>query len=184
MNKPYRLPDEIRTRRLLLRRASIDDAGAIFASYATDPDVTRFLGWQPHDDVSQTEEFLTIVSKEWEDGRGFPLVVFAQDDPGQLLGMFHPKLRGATVNYGYVLRRESWGKGYGTEALRHLVDHAMASVVIHRAEAFCDVEHRASARVMQKAGMQFEGTLRRYFVHPNISAEPRDCAIYARVRGG
>ena len=30
--------------------------------------------------------------------------------------------------------------------------------------------------------MTFEGILRRYFVHPNISPEPRDCCLYAKVR--
>jgi [ribosomal protein S5]-alanine N-acetyltransferase len=35
---------------------------------------------------------------------------------------------------------------------------------------------------MEKAGMTLEGTLRRWFVHPNISPEPRDCRVYARVR--
>jgi len=36
---------------------------------------------------------------------------------------------------------------------------------------------------MEKAGMTFEGVLRQYFVHPNISSEPRDCRMYAKVRG-
>jgi RimJ/RimL family protein N-acetyltransferase len=44
------------------------------------------------------------------------------------------------------------------------------------------VENIASARVMEKAGMAREGLLRRYVVHPNISAEPRDAYLYAVVR--
>ena len=46
----------------------------------------------------------------------------------------------------------------------------------------CDVENKASARVLEKVGMQREGTLRRYIVHPNISPEPRDCFVYSKVR--
>jgi RimJ/RimL family protein N-acetyltransferase len=35
---------------------------------------------------------------------------------------------------------------------------------------------------MEKAGLTFEGILRRFFVHPNVSPEPRDCKVYSRVR--
>jgi len=40
----------------------------------------------------------------------------------------------------------------------------------------------ASARVLEKLGMSREGVLRRWIIHPNISAEPRDCYVYAKVR--
>lgn len=44
------------------------------------------------------------------------------------------------------------------------------------------LDNPASARVMEKAGMKFEGLLRRYMVHPNINEEPRDCLMYAATR--
>lgn len=70
-----------------------------------------------------------------------------------------------------------------TEALSTVVDWALTQPDVWRASAFCDVEHVASARVMEKAGLTFEGVLRRYFIHPQISPEPRDCKLYAKVRG-
>ena len=48
--------------------------------------------------------------------------------------------------------------------------------------AVCDIDNLASARVMEKAGMQREGILKRWSVHPNISAEPRDSYCYAVVK--
>jgi ribosomal-protein-alanine N-acetyltransferase len=48
--------------------------------------------------------------------------------------------------------------------------------------AVCDVENVASARVLEKAGLLWEGTLRRYILHPNVSPEPRDAHLYARTR--
>jgi [ribosomal protein S5]-alanine N-acetyltransferase len=35
---------------------------------------------------------------------------------------------------------------------------------------------------MEKAGMQRKGLVRRGILHPNISAEPRDCWLYAKAR--
>ncbi len=61
------------------------------------------------------------------------------------------------------------------EALRALVDWALAQPGIWRAVATCDVENRASARVMEKAGMRSRVLLRRHTIHPNLQPEPRDC---------
>jgi len=83
---------------------------------------------------------------------------------------------------GYVLTRLHWGKGYMTEALRGLVDWALKQQHIYRIWAVCDVDNIASARVMEKAGMQREGILRRWSVHPNLSPEPRDSYCYAIVK--
>ncbi|MCI0650822.1 MAG: GNAT family N-acetyltransferase [Planctomycetes bacterium] len=70
------------------------------------------------------------------------------------------------------------------EALRPLVEWALGQVAIHRVWAFCDVDNLASARVLEKLGMEREGILRRWFVHPNVSAFPRDCYSYSLVKGG
>ncbi|WP_245894590.1 GNAT family N-acetyltransferase [Paracoccus indicus] len=182
MNNAYRLPEELQTDRYLLRRVTSDDAGAIFDSYGTDVIATRYLGWKPHQRVQETRAFLERVAKEWDDAAGFPLVAFDRQAPRELVGMFHPHMRGSTVSYGYVLSPASWGKGCATEVMRWLVEHALDHPQIHRTEAFCDVDNAASARVLEKVGMAFEGVLRRYFLHPNVSDAPRDCRMYAKVR--
>ena len=51
-----------------------------------------------------------------------------------------------------------------------------------RGNAERDLPCRASAGVMEKAGVRFEGILRRNEVFPNVSGEPRDCRVHARVR--
>ena len=181
MSTHYRLPDDFETDRYHLRRVKVDDAKAIFDSYATDEEVTRFLGWKPHHSLADTSTFLEMAAAEWTLGRGYPVVAFDRIS-GDFIGMFHPKLIGHRVNYGYVLQKSAWGKGCATEVMRWLVEHALAHPEIHRAEAFCDVDHPASARVMEKAGMEREGILRSYFRHPNISEVPRDCVIYSKVR--
>ena len=63
-----------------------------------------------------------------------------------------------------------------------VVDWALTQQGLWRIWAVCDVQNPASARVMEKAGMQREGVLRRWITHPNVSHEPRDCLCYALVR--
>lgn len=86
------------------------------------------------------------------------------------------------LDCGYVLARPYWGHGLMTEALAEVAGWAMRQEAIWRIGAVCDIENRASARVMEKAGLRREGLLRRWIIHPNISAEPRDCFSDARVR--
>jgi len=69
-----------------------------------------------------------------------------------------------------------------TEVVRAVSDWALAQSEIHRVWAVCDVDILASARVMEKAGMEREGRLRRWALPPNISATPRDSLCYARVK--
>jgi RimJ/RimL family protein N-acetyltransferase len=63
-----------------------------------------------------------------------------------------------------------------------VLDYAFENPAMYRVWAVCDAENIASARVMEKAGMSFEGVFRRYQVHPNLSQEPRDARCYALVR--
>jgi hypothetical protein len=58
----------------------------------------------------------------------------------------------------------------------------MSCAEIYRIWAVCDAGNIASARLLERVGMQAEGTLRRWLVHPNISESPRDCLCYSIVK--
>ena len=161
-------PEVIETERLLLRRPRPDDAAAMFSRYASDPEVTRFVGWPTHITVAHTEGFLTFSEAEWIRWPAGPYLVLSRVD-GELLGgtglVFETPYRAST---GYVFARDAWGKGYATESLRAMVDVA-AGVGVERLYAICHVEHRASARVLEKCQFEREGILRRYAEFPNLA---------------
>jgi RimJ/RimL family protein N-acetyltransferase len=86
------------------------------------------------------------------------------------------------VTVGYVLGRLYWNHGFTTEALKAVNSWCLAQKNVYRVQAFHDVANPASGRVMEKAGMQREGLLRRWHVAPNISSEPRDCIMWSLVK--
>lgn len=88
MNAPYRLPDEFETDRYHLRQVKLDDAQAIFDSYASDAEVSRFLGWTPHRSVTETTAFLEIAAAEWISGKGFLWSRLIADNLRNLWGCF------------------------------------------------------------------------------------------------
>jgi RimJ/RimL family protein N-acetyltransferase len=174
-------PTTFHTPRLHLRPPVIEDAEGLFTAYTHDSEVTRHLTWRPHESVDQTRGFVRHCIAKWPDGPLFPWVIVKRDD-GALMGMVHLEVEPCKAELGYVLARRFWGQGYMTEVVRTLVDWAISQLDIYRVWATCGVENVASARVLEKAGMQREGMLRRWIVRPNISDEPCDSWCYAKVR--
>ena len=176
-----RPPERIETERLVLRIPLLADARAIFETYAQDPEVTRYVMWRPHTSIDMTMQFLQGCVDAWEEGVRFPYVITLKNADGPVGRVdFHGN--GFTVGLGDVIGRAYWRHGYVPEAVRAVVDWALSQPAIYRVNATCDVENVASARVMEKVGMQREGLMRRYMIHPNLSSEPRDCYLYAIVK--
>ena len=86
------------------------------------------------------------------------------------------------MELGYVLGRRYWNRGYATEAAHAVVLRLFSYSHVYSVWATCDIDNRASVRVLEKIGMTREGTLRRWVVRPNISSEPRDALLFAKVR--
>jgi [ribosomal protein S5]-alanine N-acetyltransferase len=175
------LPPIIETERLVLRPPRFEDAEDIFNSYAADEEVTRYLMWRPNTSIEETEEFLRRIVDFPEDGSRLTWAITLRGDD-TIRGMIELRSQAYKADVGYVLERSLWGHGYMSEALSAVLDYAFENPRMYRVWAVCDVDNIASARVMEKAGMRFEGILRRYAMHPNVSPEPRDARCYARTR--
>ena len=174
-------PESFETLCLHLRRPTMDDAEQVFQGYAQDPAVSKYMIWRPHQDIDTTRAFLDRCAHCWRDGTAFPWLITGKEE-GAPLGIIELRIDGHRADLGYGIARRDWGNGYTTEAVEVIVQWAMAQESIYRVWATCDVENLASARVLEKAGLQKEGILRRYIVHPNVSSEPRDCFCFAIVK--
>ena len=171
-------PKTIKTERLRLRKAKLADAEAIFRQYAQDPEVTRYVSWRAHRNLDETREYMQMCLLAWDVGKAFHWVIESAEDK-QVMGMIIARVNAEKWELGYVLARAYWRQGYMTEALKAIIAWALKQKEIHRVWAVCDVDNQASARVMEKVGMQREGILKRWSLHPNLSAEPRDSFCYA-----
>lgn len=174
-------PEEIATTHLLLRRTRVTDAAAVFHGYAQDAEVTRYMVWRPHQRIEDSVAWLQRCDDQWRQGVEYTWAITTPESE-TLRGVISARPAGHRVEIGYVLARRYWGQGIMTEAARGVVAVALDFPWIHRVWATCDVENLASARVLEKAGMTFEGILRRWLVHPNLSPIPRDARVHARVR--
>jgi len=175
-------PRTFATARLAARPPRADDAEAVFASYASDPEVTRYLSWRAYSRVQPLGVFLQECAAHWEKGDGpFAWLLFFKGTTTPI-GSIGLTLEGGKAMFGYVIAKKFWQRGLATEALTHLVNWSMAQPGIYRAWAYCDIENPASVRVMEKAGLVREALLSRLHVCPTLGAEPRDCVVCAKVR--
>jgi [ribosomal protein S5]-alanine N-acetyltransferase len=180
----FHAPERFETARLLLRRPVMADARPMFENYCADPEVTRYVLFEPHTDIATTRAFLRRCAGVWQRGTAFPWVL-ASRATGKLVGGIEIRPEPGSphrIEVGYVLARPYWGQGYMTEALRAVSDWALHQPGVRRVWAECDLENVGSARVMEKSGFEREGVLRCCVVFPNLGPEPRDVARYARVR--
>jgi len=171
-------PLQIETARLLLSPPESRDAESIFERYASDPDVTRFLGWPRHQSIADTLAFLAFSGQEWERWPAGPYLIWSRGNR-QLLGGTGFGFEAADhAVTGYVLAKDAWGKGYATEALTAIVQVA-CDIGVRRLSALCHPEHRASWRVLEKCGFVRDGTWSRYVEFPNLApGTPQDVACY------
>jgi ribosomal-protein-alanine N-acetyltransferase len=174
----------ISTERLRLRRPQAEDAEAIYHRYTHDPEVTRYLAWPMHRTVDEARDFLQYSDMEWQRWPAGPYLIESRNS-GELLGStgiaFETPYRAST---GFALGQSAWGRGYASEALTAIVEHA-GRLGLSRLYALCHSEHCASSRVLEKCGFFHEGTLHRYLLFPNLpTQEPADVDCYAVVFDG
>jgi len=166
--------------RLRLRALAMDDAAAV-AAYGSDPEVSRYVSWPRHRSIEDAHAFLRYAIAAAEEGREL-IWAIVEHATGTVIGTVGLRLQGHRVELGYALAQRHWGRGFATEAAARVVAWALAQRDIYRVWAVCDVENVASARVLEKIGLEREGRLRGWAVMPSLGAVPRDCWCYARLK--
>jgi [ribosomal protein S5]-alanine N-acetyltransferase len=168
--------------RLTLRELEPADEAALHAIVG-DPLVTEYTLWGPND-RADTRAFLATASAQADAPEvrlGYHLAMVDRDDElvGSVVLDIENAAHGRAV-VGFVVAPSQWGLGYASEALATMLDFGFRELNLHRISAHCHPEHRAGARVLEKAGMRLEGTLRGY---KRVRGEWLDSLLYARVGG-
>jgi RimJ/RimL family protein N-acetyltransferase len=149
----------IETARLVIRTLEPRDAGAWIAM-VNDPEVNRFLPPEPEATVETFQEVLGLrQAMEREIG----YAVWAVDDraTGAFVGQCGMRPveedAGPEVELAYHYLKAAWNKGFGTEAAIAVLTRGLGPVGLGRIMAVAMATNAGSWRVMEKAGMRYEG---------------------------
>ena len=153
----------LETDRLILRRFTLADAPLMYRNWASDENVTEYLTWPTHANVSVTrsvlQEWVAAYSKP--DFYNWCIELKEIGEPiGSLSVVSHDDATDAAT-IGWCLGARWWGRGLMPEAGRAVLQYLFGVVGFNRIVARHDVENRKSGRVMQKLSMVQEGTFRK-----------------------
>lgn len=172
------LPDVVTADRLTFRRPRRRDAALIFASYASDPEVTRHLTWRTHRSLADTHAFLDASDRGWATGSDRPYLAWLGSELVGSTGL--TRVGPGRVRTGYLVRRDRWGQGLAGEMLRTMTELAFIRGIATTVEALVDPGHVRSRRVLEREGFRHAGDATG--VHPNLGPETRVLARYVRER--
>lgn len=170
----------LETDRLILRRIAVSDADDLFA-YAKKEETTRYLTWYPHKDVSYTRDYLRYVGQRYRVGSFYDWAVEWKEEH-RMIGTcgftsFDYPSNGGEI--GYVINPAYRGQKIAPEACRAVMTFGFTELGLHRIEAKYMIGNDASRHVMEKLGMQYEGTRRSSML---IKGQYRDIGICAILR--
>ncbi len=148
----------LETERLILRPYTMEDVDAV-QIYASDPDVVRYMGWGPNT-PEQTAGFVQFCIERMNQT---PCIYYQfaamLKDSGQLIGGCDLHVDGDTGGVGWILNRDYWRQGYGTEMGRALLAFGFDTLGLRRIVSRCDAENVGSYGIMERIGMRREGTM-------------------------
>jgi len=157
------LPPVLETDRMILRPFTLEDAESLF-EYANDPKVTEYVTWESHQSITDSRDYIfDIVQQNYRRRVPSPWAVTLKKDTQRVIGTvgcFWVSKNARSMELAYALGVNYWGQGLMTEASRAVMDYCFLEFDLNRIQSRCITENKGSARVMEKAGMSFEGTLR------------------------
>lgn len=152
---------ELETPRLVLRKLTREDIPLYHTRLSGSREVTKYMLFQPQQDISGTAAAVEKVLNRYETGKCYRFCI-ALKDSRELIGIIEPlrfNEEQSSCSFAYMLGRDFWGQGYGTEALRAVLDFLFRDMEIELVQADHMAENAASGAVMRKAGMVYQGTI-------------------------
>jgi len=169
---------KIQSKRLILRKITSGDIDMIY-SFMSDPEVTRYEDWIPHESVDYTRGFFQWLTGDYMDEKtycwglqlgdevvGFAMVVDVNEWSGSI---------------AYYIKRDLWSNGYATETVNAIMNYMFNEVGIDRITAKHSIKNVASGKVLKKAGMRYRGHVKD-FEYYSSKAEWHDCDFYGITR--
>ncbi len=164
--------------RVTLREFVLEDWPAVHA-YASRPETCRFQPWGPNSPAESQAYVALAIARAGEQPRSSYILAVVLAATEGVIGAAALEIRSRQHRSGeiaYVLHPDYWGQGYATEVAHLLVDFGFGTLGLHRVAGTCDPRNTASARVLQKTGMQYEGRLRETLL---LRDGWRDSAVYS-----
>jgi len=150
----------IETERLILRQLRLEDIYEYYERLFGDADVSRYMLFDPHQDISESLESLQRKLDRYEDGNFYCWGITRKEEDS-LIGLIELLRFDEALNscsFVYLLGCDFWNQGYGTETLKAVFRFAFDELDVERIVVDHMTKNAASGAAMRKAGMKHIGT--------------------------
>lgn len=156
----------LETDRLILRRINENDYKQAYENWCSHEIVTKYVIWNKHKDELETKELFDRWIKEYEDDTTYKWIIELKENH-EVIGTIDGSkkfLQFSTISIGYCMSDKYWNRGIMTEALSRVIKYLFVECQAETIWAEYAENNPASGRVMEKAGMKYEGKQRKRII--------------------
>lgn len=169
----------LETDHLKFKKLELEDSKEIHA-YASDKEVSRFIGWPLMESFEDTQGFVReMVNKEVAGTHIYANIV--EKSSAEIIGtvmLFNFDNIANKAEIGYVFHRKIWGQGYCSEAVKTVCDYGFKVLGLHKIHAQVTEVNIGSSRVLEKNEFEKEGQLKDHYF---IDGQYYDCLLYGKI---
>jgi len=150
------------TSRLTLRKVERIDTQDLF-EFCRYPESCEYSEWNAHKSIADTKFFVSWLLSAYKK-HTCTVWAIVENSSKKVIGTCN--FVSIDENYkiaeiGYCLSKDYWRKGIATEAVSAIVSFGFHKIGLKRIQARIMVENTRSIHVVQKLGMEYEGTLKK-----------------------
>lgn len=153
----YAMLEQLETSNLILRKFRREDAECFYARVGGSEKVTKYMLWQPHKSLQESKESIEKILSRYEEENGYTWAIALRADDSIIgrIDLLRFDERESNCSFAYMIGDEFWGQGYGTEALKAVLQFAFEKMEMQTVVADHMSVNVASGKVMKKAGMYY-----------------------------
>ncbi len=149
----------LKTERVLLRPLHREDE-LILWPYVSNPEISRDMSWEPHQNISDTRKFVDDTLESMKNGKNITWCIYFND---RFCGLFsligilknHRALIYNRAELAYWIGPEYQGQGIMTEAGRKVIDYAFNNLQLNKLLVGHHIENRNSENLILRLGFKY-----------------------------
>jgi len=163
-----------------IRKWELSDAADLAAALSNQKVQDNLRDGLPYPYTEQDAAEYISAMRSADENETFAFAITVDGKVIGSIGIFRQgNIHRQTAELGYYIAEAYWGKGIMTQAVKQICGYVFANSDIIRIYAEPFSHNTASCRVLEKAGFQFEGTLRHNAVK---NGKVLDMRMYALLK--
>ncbi|MFD1606824.1 GNAT family N-acetyltransferase [Oceanobacillus luteolus] len=151
---------KLESKRIILLPFKEEDASRI-RELANDKELADILGLPHPYELKHAEGWIAVQSELIKEGSEFPLAIVSKE-LDEIIGTITIRVdkNNNKGELGYWIGKDYWGNGFATEAVHTIIQFGFTQLELNKIWAAALSRNTASILVLEKAGLQKEGTLK------------------------